>query len=231
VITPRESKDRGFFDFGWLKTHHTFSFADYYDPNFMGFRSLRVINEDYISRGKGFGTHPHRDMEIITYIVEGELQHKDSMENGSVIRPGEIQYMSAGSGVTHSEFNPSEAKDTHLLQIWIVPNEKSAVPRYDQKKIQRKKDRPFTLMVSNEGSEGSIAIRQDVRLYTAQWAEGTKAEYKLDPKRFGWIQVVHGDLQVNEKSMKAGDGAAINDENLLRFQTTQPTEFLLFDLS
>ncbi len=219
---------------GWLDTRHTFSFADYHDSAYMGFRSLRVINEDKISPGQGFGTHAHRDMEILSYIVEGALEHKDSMGNGGVIRPGEVQYMSAGSGVTHSEYNPLPDQPGHLLQIWIVPNQKSAPPRYAQKSFVGAGNRrnEVVLVASEDGAEGSIAIRQDARLSISRLDGGKSVEIPIQSGRHAWVQVVKGRLNVNGTELSEGDGAAVSDERLLRCVAgTTGAEALFFDLA
>lgn len=225
----RKSQDRGYFDFGWLKTHHTFSFGDYFDPLHMGFRSLRVINEDYISKNMGFGTHPHRNMEIITVLIEGELSHQDSMGNGSKIIPGEIQYMSAGSGVTHSEFNSSKTLNAHLLQIWIEPDQKNTPPRYDQKKFLFEKNK-FTLLVSKTGEEKSISIHQNIKLYHLFLDENKEVTYEMDPTRFGFVQVVSGEVDVGGNRLQSGDGARVENESNITFVGAKPTELLWFDL-
>lgn len=234
MIKPRPSNERGFFDFGWLKTHHTFSFGDYVDRNFMGFSALRVINDDYIAQGKGFGTHGHQNMEIITYVISGELAHKDSMGNGSSILPGDVQYMSAGSGVTHSEFNNSKTDTTHLLQIWILPNVKGATPRYDQKQVSREsKKNNLKLIVSEKGEENSIAIRQDAKVYASVLECGSQLTHHYQPGRHGYVQLISGSLQLNKDVvLNAGDGAFISDESSLKIDSTsdETAEFLLFDL-
>jgi redox-sensitive bicupin YhaK (pirin superfamily) len=233
MIALRKSKDRGFADHGWLKTYHSFSFADYHDPKFMGFRSLRVINEDYIEGGNGFGTHAHHDMEILTYIVSGSLEHKDSMGNGSVITPGELQYMSAGSGVTHSEFNPSPTATTHLLQIWIIPEARGLTPRYDQKHFAPETfNKHLNLVASREGAAGAIAVQQDIKLYAAKLKSGDALNYELAPGRHCWIQLISGSLSVNKTALSPGDGAALSDEKSVSLlANANQTEFLLFDLN
>jgi len=232
MIEPRLSKDRGYADHGWLKAKHSFSFGDYYDPEHMGFRSLRVINEDRVAAGEGFPTHGHRDMEIVTYVLEGALEHKDSMGNGSVIRPGDVQYMSAGSGVTHSEFNHSKQDSVHLLQIWLLPNAAKLPPRYDQKSFASELSGRLRLIASPDGAEGSVAIRQDARIYAARLDEGKTVAATLAPGRHAWVQVALGELEVNGRTLSAGDGARISEETALDFKSRQPgTEFLLFDLA
>lgn len=231
MITLRKSQDRGHFDHGWLETYHTFSFADYYDPNHTQFRTLRVINEDYVKPGEGFGTHSHRDMEIITFILEGALEHKDSMGNTSVIKPGEIQRMTAGSSVTHSEFNPSKEDRVHLLQIWILPNQKGLTPGYEQKMIDSKKNvNQLVLIASSEPKNGSVTVHQDALVYAASLEKNKNLTYKPNSGRGVWIQVVSGDLLVNNQKLSAGDGGAIENEALLQISSAGKSEFLLFDL-
>lgn len=226
----RKSDDRGKAEFGWLHGRHSFSFGEYYDPDFMGFRTLRVINEDRVEPGQGFGTHPHRDMEIITYVIEGNLEHKDSMGNGSVIRAGDVQVMSAGSGVSHSEFNQSKQSLVHLLQIWIVPNQKGLNPGYQQKSFDFKgqKNR-LVLFVSSDGIDQSLKIHQDARVYAAHLEKGKQLEYK-NQKRHTWIQMIKGVLSVEGNTLQAGDGLA-TDKNDLTLYANEPSEFLLFDLN
>ncbi len=232
MILIRKSSERGHFDHGWLDTYHTFSFADYYDTKWMGFRSLRVINEDRVQPGEGFGTHPHRDMEIITYVLEGALEHKDSMKNGSVIVPGEVQRMSAGTGVTHSEFNHSKTDPVHLLQIWIVPEKKGIQPGYEQKSIplEEKKGR-LRLIASHDGSEGSVTIHQDASVYASVLGAGDEIQHLLKPGRYAWVQVARGSATVNGQTLKAGDGAAFSEEKEVRLSGVKEAELLLFDLS
>lgn len=232
MIQIRKSEDRGYADHGWLKAYHSFSFADYHDPEHMGFRALRVINEDRIGANQGFGTHPHRDMEIITYILDGELEHKDSMGNGSIIKAGEVQYMSAGKGVLHSEFNPSKNQTGHLLQIWILPNQKGLQPAYDQKHYTREqKLNQLKLIVSPTGEKESITIRQDAKIFASVLESQKTVVYDLNPKRFAWIQIAKGSLELNGKKLNAGDGAIVSEESLLRFKAETESEFLLFDLN
>lgn len=231
MITLRKSADRGHFNHGWLDSYHTFSFGEYYDPLMMGFRALRVINEDIVMPGKGFGTHPHKDMEIVTYVLEGMLAHKDSMENGSQIAPGDVQYMSAGTGVTHSEFNASLTERVKLVQIWIMPDRKDYSPAYDQKTFSRKeRENQLKLIVSQTGESGSIAIRQDVKLYACILMPNQSCFYEsLRPL---WVQILRGSLLLNGLSMEAGDGAAVSNEAKITFQaTSEESELLLFDLS
>jgi redox-sensitive bicupin YhaK (pirin superfamily) len=232
MIQIRKSEERGHADHGWLKSYHTFSFADYYEPEFMGFRALRVINEDWVSGGEGFPPHPHRDMEIITYILSGELEHKDSMGNGSVIRPGDVQRMSAGTGVKHSEFNHSKDKTVHLLQIWITPAETGIKPGYEEKKfsLEERKNR-LKLVASPNSQDGSVLIHQDAKLYASVLEAGKEVSYDLDPKRFAWIQVAEGEIEVNGKKLSAGDAAAVGEERKLTLSGKKNAEFLLFDLA
>lgn len=231
MIQLRKSHDRGFFNHGWLKTYHSFSFADYFDPNQMGFGVLRVINEDVIAASQGFSTHRHHDMEIITYIISGALEHKDSMGNTSIIRPGEVQRMSAGTGVMHSEFNPLADQETHLLQIWILPDKKAYRPSYQQKAfIHEIQQGGLILVASQVGCENSISLHQDVSLYIGKLAVAEQKIYIIQANRKVWIQLVHGVLQVNDIKMLAGDGAAIENEITFTMEALQDTEFLLFDL-
>jgi redox-sensitive bicupin YhaK (pirin superfamily) len=232
MITIRRAEDRGHFDHGWLETYHSFSFAGYYDPRHMGFRSLRVINEDWVQPGRGFGTHPHRDMEIITYVLEGALEHKDSTGGGGVIRPGEVQYMCAGTGVTHSEFNHSRTEPVHLLQIWIEPAKEGLEPGYDQKTFDRETVRGrLTLIASPDGAEQSLSINQDARVYASVLEKGQQLSHDLAPGRHAWLQVARGRVQVNGQRLAAGDGAAVSDESRLSVTAEEPAELLLFDLA
>src|SRR5690242_4559392 len=235
MITVRPSAERGHFNNGWLDPHHTFSFADYFDPKNMGFRALRVINEDRVAPGSGFGTHPHRDMEIITYVLEGALAHKDSMGNGSTIVPGDVQRMSAGTGVRHSEFNHSPSDPVHLLQIWILPEKAGITPSYEQKNFpaEEKRDR-LRLVASQDGRQGSLKIHQDVNLYAALLEKDKGTRFDVAPGRNVWVQVTRGEISVNGNVLKAGDGAAIGNEPAIDFTgNTGPdaSEFLLFDLA
>ena len=232
MITPRPADQRSHADHGWLKTYHTFSFNTYYDPAWNGFRQLRVINEDFVKPGKGFGTHPHRDMEIITYILEGALEHKDSMGNGSVIRPGDVQRMSAGSGVTHSEFNPSETDSVHLLQIWIFPEEKGLPPSYEQKIFSREdKLNRLRLIASPDGADGSVKIHQDARLYATILQEGRSVTHTPGEQRHAWLHVAEGKVRLGDTVLGAGDSAAISEETSLTLTGLTETELLLFDLA
>jgi quercetin 2,3-dioxygenase len=232
MITIRKSGERGHFDLGWLDTYHTFSFDQYYDPNHMGFRSLRVINEDVVQPGNGFPTHAHRDMEIITYILEGALEHGDSMGNGSIIRPGDVQRMSAGTGVRHSESNPSSNQLVHLLQIWILPAEKSIPPEYEEKKFSDDEKRnKLRLVVSTEGREGSVKIHQDARIYASLLDDGQEVVHTLANGRSAWLQVAAGSVTLNDTALKQGDGAAVTKESTIRITAREPAEVLLFDLT
>ena len=229
MIQVRPSSERGHANHGWLDTYHTFSFDTYYDPDFMGFRALRVINEDRVAPGNGFPTHPHRDMEIITYILEGALQHRDSMGTGSVIRPGEVQRMSAGTGVTHSEFNASKTDPVHLLQIWILPEVRGIRPSYEQKAFSRDELRnSLRLVAGKDPIEGAVKIHQDVKLF-AIILDSSSISYELPSDRYAWIQVARGKISVNGQTLNAGDGAAIGEEPTIRIDGAG--ELLLFDLN
>jgi len=231
MIQIRKSEARGHFDHGWLESWHTFSFADYYDPAEMNWRSLRVINEDIVQPGKGFGTHGHRDMEIVTYLLEGELEHKDSMGNGTVIRPGEVQRMSAGKGVLHSEFNPSPAAATHLLQIWIEPGVRGVPPSYEQTFFAADEKRGrLRLVASQDGRDGSVTIHQDASLYVALLAPGESVRHVLIPGRHAYLHVARGTVDLNGIPLGAGDGAKIAEESELRISAAADAEILLFDL-
>jgi redox-sensitive bicupin YhaK (pirin superfamily) len=231
MLIHRRALDRGHAQHGWLESWHTFSFADYFDPSQLGFGALRVINEDFVQPARGFGTHPHRDMEILTWVLAGELEHKDSMGNGSVIRPGEMQYMSAGSGVTHSEFNPSKSALVHLLQIWILPSVGGATPRYGQVNFAEELARGRLVpLATPDGAGGSIAIRQDARVLAARTDVESEWNYDLAAERRAWIQVARGTLAVNDFALEAGDGLAIEREDALSMRTASGGEFLLFDL-
>ena len=232
MLTIRRSHERGHFDHGWLNTYHTFSFDQYYDPRYMGFRSLRVINEDFVAPGRGFPTHGHRDMEIITYILEGGLQHQDSMGNGSVIRPGDVQRMTAGTGVRHSEKNPSETERVHLLQIWILPNAENLTPGYEQKAFSEEERRGvMRLIASGDGRDDSVHLNQDVSLYASILDGGEEVELVMDPKRYGWLQVARGSVSVNDEKAEQGDGVVVVGESNLNIKAEEPAEILLFDLA
>ena len=232
MITIRRSNDRGGGDFGWLNTRHTFSFSDYWDPKWMGFRSLRVINEDWVAPASGFPTHPHRDMEIITYVLSGQLEHKDSLGTGSIILPGDGQRMSAGSGIRHSEFNPSRKEKTHMLQIWIMPDKNGHAPGYEQKAFpEAEKRSKLRLIASNSGAEGSVKINQDARLFVTLLAPREEVQHQLDAKRHAWVQVAKGEIELNGQKLQQGDGAAISNETALTLKGSKEAEVLLFDLA
>jgi redox-sensitive bicupin YhaK (pirin superfamily) len=231
MITLRKSKDRGHAEHGWLDTYHSFSFADYYDPQWMGFRSLRVINDDLVMPRMGFGMHPHRDMEIITYILSGQLSHKDSMGNGRTITPGEFQYMSAGSGVTHSEQNPSGEEPVHLLQIWIQPDEKGVTPRYAEKTMKNAATGELHLVTSKSGRDGSIAIHQDADLWLARLEAGQAVRHPLPPGRHAWLHVAEGEVMMNGLTLQGGDAIAVTSETAIELKGMKPSQALLFDLS
>ena len=234
MITLRPSTERGHANHGWLDTYHTFSFDTYHDPRHMGFRSLRVINEDWVAGGKGFPPHAHRDMEIVTYVLEGALQHQDSMGSGGVIRPGEVQRMSAGTGVTHSEYNASPTERVHLLQIWMLPEARGLEPSYEQKKFAAEGRRGrLQLLASREAREGSVRIHQDAALYTAALAPKQEVAHKLGAGRHAWLQVARGAVTLNGVALKAGDGAAVSDEARVEIAGAGggESEILLFDLA
>jgi len=231
MISIRRSKERGHFDHGWLNTYHTFSFDQYYDPRYMGFRSLRVINEDFVAAGRGFPKHGHRDMEIITYILEGALKHEDSMGNGSVIRPGDVQRMSAGTGVRHSEQNASLAERVHLLQIWILPDTVELEPSYEQKAFSEDERRgQLRLIASEDGRDGSVTVHQDVSLFASILDADQEVVREMDPLRHAWLQVARGAITINGESALQGDGVVITGESDLRIKAQEPAEILLFDL-
>jgi quercetin 2,3-dioxygenase len=232
MVTVRRAEERGHADHGWLNTYHTFSFASYYDPAHMGFRGLRVINEDRVRPGEGFGTHPHRDMEILSYVLEGGLEHRDSMGNGSVIRPGEIQRMSAGTGVTHSEFNASSEELVHFLQIWLLPERRGIEPGYEQKQISdRELDGALRLVASPDGGDGGVTIHAAARVYAGRFGTGAGAELPLPPGRHAWVHVARGRVRINGQDLKAGDGAAISEEPAVRIDGFDAGEVLVFDLA
>jgi redox-sensitive bicupin YhaK (pirin superfamily) len=232
MIHIRKSQDRGHADHGWLDSRFTFSFADYYDPRYVQFRTLRVMNDDRIAGGGGFPTHPHRDMEIVTYVLEGALAHKDSMGNGSVIKPGDVQYMSAGTGVAHSEFNASDSETAHLYQIWMFPDQKGYKPVYDQKHFTGADKRgKLRLVVSSNGRDGSVQIRQDNELYATILAPGETVQHELKPDRHAYVQVARGSITLNRQPLDTGDGAAISAERSLELSASKDAEVLLFDLA
>ena len=232
MLTIRRSGERGGGDHGWLKTQHTFSFNDYWDEKWMGFRSLRVINEDWVAPASGFPTHPHRDMEIITYVLSGQLEHKDSLGTGSVILPGDGQRMSAGRGIRHSEFNPSADEKVHLLQIWILPDKQGYEPGYEQKSFPEAEKRGrLRLIASSDGADGSVKIHQDAKLFVTLLSPGEEVRHTLGAKRYAWLQVAKGEIELNGQKLQQGDGAAISDEKELTIKGTKDAEVLLFDLA
>ena len=233
MITVRHRNERGIANFGWLDSRHTFSFGNYYDPQHMGFASLRVINEDKVIPAKGFGTHGHQDMEIISYVLSGELEHRDSMGNGSVIRPGDIQRMSAGTGVRHSEFNASDTNRVHFLQIWIIPEQKGLEPSYEEKNFSLEaKQGKLALVGSRDGRDNSVTIHQDVNLYLGSLQAGDLLTYKINDNRAVWLQVTQGEIKLNHQLLQAGDGAAITNEIEIAIAgNSEDSEILLFDLA
>ena len=232
MIAIKRSEDRGHLDHGWLDTYHSFSFGEYYDPRNMGYRSLRVINEDVVAAGQGFGAHPHRDMEIITYVLEGALEHRDSMGNHGVIRPGEIQRMSAGTGVRHSEFNPSKTEPVHLLQIWIMPDTEGVKPSYEEKKIATEPGK-LQLMAAKGASNGTASIHQDAEVYVAKLAQGQSVEHDIASGRGVYVHVARGAASVNGNALKHGDAIAVEQEPKVRItnESAEQAEILLFDLA
>jgi redox-sensitive bicupin YhaK (pirin superfamily) len=232
MIQIRRAQERGHTQWGWLDSWHTFSFGDYYDPKHAGFRSLRVLNDDRVQPGRGFGTHGHRDMEILSYVLEGALEHKDSSGGGGVIRPGEIQFMRAGSGVQHSEYNHSRSEPVHFLQVWIVPNARGLEPTYGQQAFDRKQaSRSFVLLASRDGREGTLQVAQDADVWMTQLAEGERRELSLAPGRFAWIHVARGSVSVNGTLLGEGDGAGVSGEAALHFVGGDTAEVLVFDLN
>jgi redox-sensitive bicupin YhaK (pirin superfamily) len=231
MIRVRKAQERGHADHGWLDTWHTFSFADYFDPTQMGFRSLRVINEDRVEPGQGFGMHGHVDMEIITYVLEGALEHKDSMGNGEVLRPGEFQRMSAGTGVRHSEFNPSASEPVHLYQIWLLPRSKGIRPSYEQKSFpENERQGKLRLVASPDGADGSLSIHQDARIYLSTLSAGERVSHEIQAGRHAWLQVLRGRVRVNGTLLQTSDGAAVSEERGLTIVSEGPAEVMLFDL-
>jgi len=231
MMKIRKANERGHASHGWLDTYHTFSFADYYDPQWVGFRSLRVINDDLVMPGMGFGTHPHRDMEIITYILSGALEHKDSLGNGRVIRAGEVQYMAAGTGVQHSEFNPASDEPVHLLQVWIQPDRKGVTPRYAERSLKDAAAGTLHLVTSKTGRDGSIAIHQDADLWLAKLDAANRVIHNLAPGRHAWIHVAEGQVSFNGETLRGGDAVAVSEETALELSATLPAQVLLFDLN
>ncbi|MEX2221122.1 MAG: pirin family protein [Candidatus Rokuibacteriota bacterium] len=232
MILTRPAAERGHFDHGWLDTSHTFSFAGYHDPAHMGFRTLRVINQDRVVGGRGFGAHSHNDMEIVTYVLDGALEHADSMGNRSVIVPGDIQRMSAGTGVTHREFNPKPDEPVHFLQIWILPNRRGLAPGYEQKTIRQEEEcGVLRLIAARDGRDGAVTIHQDVDLYASRLEAGERVPPALARGRHAWLQVVAGRVELNGTALGAGDGAAVSRESALEIVALEPAHFLLFDLA
>ena len=232
MVTVRRSNERGGGDYGWLNTRHTFSFDQYYDPKWMGFRSLRVINEDVVAPSGGFPTHPHHDMEIITYVLSGKLEHKDSLGTGSIILPGDGQRMTAGSGIRHSEFNPSTKEPVHLLQIWILPERRGIEPSYEQKSFALpEKQGQLRLIASRNGENGSVRINQDAKLFVSLLKPGETVTHALEQNRHAWVQVAKGEVEVNRQKLHQGDGAAVSDEAELVILGEKDSEVLVFDLA
>jgi len=232
MLKVRRSDERGHAEHGWLDSHHTFSFADYYDPSHMGFRALRVINEDRVAPGQGFGRHSHRDMEIISYVLDGALEHKDSMGTGAVIKPGDVQRMSAGTGVVHSEFNASRRDAVHFLQIWIEPGKRGIAPSYEQKTfpVEEKANR-LRLVASPDGRNGSVTIHADASLFAGVFDAGTTAEHALAPGRHAWVHVVRGKVRINGTELSTGDAVALSNESLVRIENLDASELIVFDLA
>jgi redox-sensitive bicupin YhaK (pirin superfamily) len=232
MITVRNARDRGRTDAGWLDSRHTFSFADYYDPAHMGFRTLRVINDDRVNPGSGFGTHPHKDMEIVSYVLAGALAHEDSMGNGSVIRPGDVQRMSAGTGVTHSEWNHSKTETVHFLQIWILPQQKGIEPGYEQKTFEPSElQNQVRLVASQDGRGGSLTLHQDASIYVSKLSANSRIQHDPASGRHVWVQMASGRITVNDVELGEGDGAAIDDESRLALRAITDAEVLIFDLA
>lgn len=231
MIQIRKASDRGAADHGWLRTFHTFSFGSYHDRNHMSFRSLRVMNEDWVAPGQGFGTHPHHDMEIVTYVLEGALEHRDSMGNGEVLNPGEFQRMTAGTGITHSEFNPSDSQPVHLYQIWLLPERKGLEPSYEQKRFPKEeRHNRWQLVASRDAANGALRIHQDARIYLAELDAGQQLSHALETGRHAWLQVLRGAVTLDGHPFATSDGAAISDESELAIEATEPAELMLFDL-
>jgi redox-sensitive bicupin YhaK (pirin superfamily) len=232
MMTIRRANERGHANHGWLDAHHTFSFANYHDPQWMGFRSLRVINDDTIAGGGGFGTHPHRDMEIITYILSGALQHRDSMGHEAVLKAGDVQRISAGTGIAHSEFNYSPIEPVHLLQIWLYPERKGVKPAYAERSLGNGSAKQgLTLVASRDGRDGSVSIHQDADLWLARLGGGAGVTHTLRPGRHAWVQMAEGEVTLNGQTLRAGDGAALSEETSLTLAAKSPAQALLFDLN
>lgn len=228
----RRANERGYADHGWLKSYHTFSFADYQDRQHMHFRALRVMNEDWVAPGQGFGEHPHHDMEIVTYVLEGQLEHRDSMGNGEILRPGEFQRMSAGRGITHSEFNPSATEPVHLYQIWLFPQEKGLEPSYEQRTFSSMdRQGKWQLVASPEPEAGSLAIHQDAKIYLADLKAGQALQLSLERGRHAWLQVLRGTIQIDVQLLNAGDGLAVSDDPGFLIHCAEGAELMLFDLA
>lgn len=228
----RKANERGHASYGWLDTYHTFSFATYHDPQHMRFRNLRVMNEDFVAAGQGFGTHPHNDMEIVTYVLQGALEHRDSMGNGEVLRPGEFQRMSAGTGITHSEFNPSSHEPTHLYQIWLLPERRGIEPSYEQKKFDiSERTNQLRLVASPTGESGSLTIHTQAKIYLGTFETSRLARLAIESGKHIWLQVLSGAGSVGEYSLESGDGIAISEESLLEYQATRTSEILVFELN
>jgi quercetin 2,3-dioxygenase len=232
MLTIRRSDERGHGDHGWLNSYHTFSFAGYRDPKHMGFRSLRVMNEDRVAAGQGFGTHAHNDMEIVSYVLDGELEHKDSMGNGEVLRPGEFQRITAGTGITHSEFNPSASNATHFYQIWLIPERKGIEPSYEQKAFdpEERKNR-WQLVASRQAKDGSLLIHQDANIHLANLEIGQELTFEIPMGRYVWLQVLRGVIEIGGHSLSTGDGLAVSDETSIAIKASTDAELMLFDLA
>lgn len=232
MVQVRKANERGHASYGWLDTYHTFSFATYHDPQHMRFRNLRVMNEDFIAAGQGFGTHPHSDMEIVTYVLQGALEHRDSMGNGEVLRPGEFQRMSAGTGITHSEFNPSSHEPTHLYQIWLLPERRGIEPSYEQKKFDiSERTNRLRLVASPSGEEGALTIHTQARIYLGTFEPGNAVQKAIEPGKYIWLQVLSGKGVVGGHWLDAGDGVAISEESMLEYRAESASEILVFELS
>ncbi len=232
MIRIRRAGDRGHANHGWLDTWHTFSFSTYQDPDHERFRSLRVMNEDIVAPGRGFGTHPHRDMEIVTYVLAGALEHKDSMGNGEVLRPGEFQRMSAGTGITHSEFNPSPDEPVHLYQIWLLPERKGIEPSYEQQRfVEEERHNQLRLVASRDAAQGSLLIHQDARIYLSTLDEGRSVNHPLPAGRHAWLQVLRGSVSLNGQVLETSDGAAVSEESSMMIEAQSDAEVMLFDLA